>query len=176
MAQEPLKQASPRNTVGICPTAVAPGGLELLQDAGVIGLVRQQFHRTRRAAVTIGPLRKDARHQTARAACSATVGHSRMPASLTPAPAFARTATAATLYSSIAAINPRPARLAPSSRASQQATPRREQAQRRSCGPRSTRPAHRAMPRAIAGRPAAAMTAASHQSPSRRPQSQSAAF
>ena len=40
-----------------------------------------------------------------------------------PAPAFARTATAAALYSNTAAINPRPARLAPSSRASQHATP-----------------------------------------------------
>src|SRR5690349_11852918 len=69
------------------------------------------------------PLRKQAMHQTARTACRATVGHIRTPASLTPTAALARTAPAAQLYSSIAAINPRRARLGPSSCASQQATP-----------------------------------------------------
>ena len=69
------------------------------------------------------PLRKHAMHHTARTACRATAGHIRTPTSLTPAAAFARTAPAAQLYSSIAATNPRRARLGPSSRASQQAPP-----------------------------------------------------
>jgi len=62
-------------------------------------------------------------HQTASTAWRATAGHIRTPTSLTLAPAFARTAAAAQLYSSIAATNPRRARLGPSSRASQQAPP-----------------------------------------------------
>jgi hypothetical protein len=62
-------------------------------------------------------------HQTARTACRATAGHIKTPTSLTVAAAFARTAPAAQLYSSIATTNPRQARLGPSSRASQQAPP-----------------------------------------------------
>jgi len=69
------------------------------------------------------PLRKHAMHQTARTPCRATAGHIRTPTSLTPAAAFARTAPAAQLYSSIAATNPRRVRVGPSSRASQQAPP-----------------------------------------------------
>ena len=68
-------------------------------------------------------LRKHAMHQTASTAWRATAGHIRTPTSLRPAPACARTAAAAQLYSSIAATNPRRARLGPSSRASQQAPP-----------------------------------------------------
>ena len=67
-------------------------------------------------------------HQTASAACRATAGHVRTPTSLAPAPAFARTATATLLYSSIAATNPRTARLGPSLRASQQAQPNESKA------------------------------------------------
>ena len=62
-------------------------------------------------------------HQTASPACKTTVGHIRTPTSLTPAPACARIATAAQLYSSIDATNARRARLDPSLRASQQAPP-----------------------------------------------------
>jgi hypothetical protein len=69
------------------------------------------------------PLRKHAMHQMASTTWRATAGHMRTPTSLAPATAFARTATAAQLYSSIAATNPRRARLGPSSRASQQAPP-----------------------------------------------------
>ena len=67
-------------------------------------------------------------HQTASAACTATAGHVRMPTSLAPAPAFARTATAALLYNSIAATNPGTARFGPSLRASQQAQPNESKA------------------------------------------------
>src|SRR6476619_81496 len=76
-----------------------------------------------RPAAFIGPLRRHARHQTASTAWRATVGHIRMPTSLAATPAFARTATATLLYSSIAATNPRTARFGPSLRASQQAQP-----------------------------------------------------
>ena len=62
-------------------------------------------------------------HQTASPAWRTTPGHRRTPTSLKPAPAFARIAPAAQLYSSIAATNPRWARFGPSSRASQQAAP-----------------------------------------------------
>jgi len=68
-------------------------------------------------------LRKHTMHQTARTAWRATAGHIRTPTSLMPAPAFARTAPAAQLYSNIASTTPRRARLGPSSRASQQAQP-----------------------------------------------------
>ena len=68
-------------------------------------------------------LRKLAMHQTASPAWRATAGHIRTPTSFMPAPAVASTATAAQLYSSIAATNPRRARVGPSSRASQQAPP-----------------------------------------------------
>src|SRR5215212_8586809 len=67
-------------------------------------------------------------HQKASAPCRATVGHVRTPTSPVPAPAFARTATATLLYSSIAATNPRTAPLAPSLRASQQAQPNESKA------------------------------------------------
>ena len=52
-------------------------------------------------------LRKLAMHQTASPAWRATAGHISTPTSLAPAPAVASTATAAQLYSSIAATNPR---------------------------------------------------------------------
>jgi len=64
--------------------------------------------------------RKLAMHQTANPAWRATAGHIRTPTGLRAAPAGASTATAAQLYSSIAATNPRWARLDPSLRASQQ--------------------------------------------------------
>src|SRR5215203_2101348 len=67
-------------------------------------------------------------HQTASAACRATAGHVRTPTRLVPAAAFARTAIAALLYSSIAAINPSTARFGPSLRASQQAQPNESKA------------------------------------------------
>src|SRR4051794_2562837 len=67
-------------------------------------------------------------HQTASAACRAIVGHVRTPTSLAPAPAFARTATAMLLYSSIAATNADTARFGPSLRASQQAQPNESKA------------------------------------------------
>src|SRR4051812_31815268 len=67
-------------------------------------------------------------HQTASAACTATAGHVRTPTSLAPVPAFARTATATLLYSSIAATNPDAARFGPSLRASQQAQPNESKA------------------------------------------------
>src|SRR5688572_19075131 len=67
-------------------------------------------------------------HQTASAACRATAGHVRTPTSLSPAPAFARTATATPLYSGIAATNPGTARFGPSLRASQQAQPNESKA------------------------------------------------
>jgi hypothetical protein len=59
-----------------------------------------------RPAAFTGPLRRHAMHQTASAACRAIAGHVRTPTSLAPAPAFARTATATLLYSSIATTNP----------------------------------------------------------------------
>ena len=92
-----------------------------------VGMGHQEFDLVRPAALT-SPLRKHAMHQTASPACRATAGHMRTPTSLMPAPAFARTATATQLYSSIAATNPRRARLGPSSRASQQATPNESKA------------------------------------------------
>src|SRR3954468_9875667 len=67
-------------------------------------------------------------HQPASAACRATAGHVRTPTSLAPAAAFARTATATLLYSSIAATNPDTARFGPSLRASQQAAPNESKA------------------------------------------------
>src|SRR3954466_4612118 len=67
-------------------------------------------------------------HQPASAACRATAGHVRTPTSLAPAAAFARTATATLLYSSIAATNPDTARFGPSLRASQQTTPNESKA------------------------------------------------
>src|SRR3954454_16616675 len=62
-------------------------------------------------------------YQAASAACRATAGHVKTPTSLAPAAAFARTATATLLYSSIAATNPDAARFGPSLRGRQQAQP-----------------------------------------------------
>src|SRR3954454_11594953 len=67
-------------------------------------------------------------YQAASAACRATAGHVKTPTSLAPAAAFARTATATLLYSSIAATNPGTARFGPSLRASQQAQPNESKA------------------------------------------------
>src|SRR3954454_10635151 len=67
-------------------------------------------------------------HQMASAACRAIVGQVRTPTSLAPAAAFARTATATLLYSSIAATKPRTARFGPSLRASQQVQPNESKA------------------------------------------------
>jgi hypothetical protein len=82
----------------------------------------QELDLTRPAAST-RPLRMYATHHTASTTCRATAGHMRAPTSPSLAPASARTAPAAQLYSSIIAINPRTARLGPSSRASQQPPP-----------------------------------------------------
>jgi hypothetical protein len=76
-----------------------------------------------RPAASTRPLRMYVTHHTASATCRATAGHMRAPTSPSLAPASARTAPAAQLYSSSIAINPRTARLGPSSRASQQQPP-----------------------------------------------------
>jgi len=81
-----------------------------------------------RPGTSIGTLRRHATHQTASTACRATAGHKRTPTSLAPLPAFARTATATLLYSSIAVTIPPTARFGPSSRASQQAQPNESRA------------------------------------------------
>jgi hypothetical protein len=99
------------------PAAIRCSGAKL----GAVSPFRIYYQRHRDELLIV--LRKLAMHQTASPAWRATAGHISTPTSLTPAPACARTAAAAQLYSSIAATNPRRARLGPSSRASQQAPP-----------------------------------------------------